>query len=183
MSKSVIELVADELLVRRAHAGDSSAFAEFATRWWPIIGHTAWSLLGNTSQAVAVTEEVLVAALRSAWQSEVPVRFAMYRLAIWLAIVRRRSSRRGARPETPMLEALECLNQVDRAALVLRDVEQVPVADAASILEIPAAEIRERVHRARISLVHQGAVLGSTVSWLLTPLPFVSPAVSSPAKK
>ena len=133
----------DEALVSQARSGNRAAFVEFATRWWPAIARVAWSLLGNTPQALAVTEEVLDTALCSSESFEQPVRFSLYRLAIWLAFARRRSEPR-----------LDGMTSMDRAALTLRDVEDVSVADAAAILEIPADEIRTRLHRARMALIN-----------------------------
>ena len=133
-------------------SGDRAAFVEFATRWWPIVARVAWSLLGNTPQSLAVTEEVLDTALCSREPFDQPVRFSMYRLAIWLAFARRRSS---PRPDG--------MTSMDRAALALRDVEDVPIADAAVILGISPEEIRTRVHRARMALIPEPmrAVLAS----------------------
>ena len=133
----------DEALVSQARSGDRAAFVQFATRWWPAIARVAWSLLGNTPQALAVTEEVLDTALCSQESFAEPVRFSMYRLAIWLAFARRRS---GPRPDG--------MTSMDRAAVTLRDVEDVPVADAAAILGISAGEIRMRVQRARMALIN-----------------------------
>src|ERR1043165_4239856 len=149
----------DEVLVRKARSGDPVAFAEFATRWWPVVSRVAWSMLGNASQALATTEEVLGVALHSAQRPAPPVRLSMSRLAIWLAIIRRRSSRRAARPQTSVFEALGGLDNQDRAVFVLRDVEQLSVAEGAAVLEISPAEGRGQAHRARMQLTR---TLGET---------------------
>ena len=144
--------VLDEALLRRARSGDAAAIVEFATRWWPIVSRVAWSMLGNTSQAIATTEEVLGVALHSPQPPAAPMRLSMYRLAIWLAIIRRRSSRTDPRPRTPVFEALTSLDNQDRAAFLLRDVERLSTAEAAAILEISPAEVRGQAHRARMQL-------------------------------
>jgi predicted DNA-binding protein (UPF0251 family) len=118
-------------------------------------------MLGHTSQAIATTEEVLGVALHSPQPLAGPARLSMYRLAIWLAIIRRRSSARAARPRTPVFDALSDLDSQDRAAFVLRDVEQLSVADAAAILEIAPAEVRSQTHRARMHLTR---ALGETAT-------------------
>ena len=161
MAKEMIE-VADDLLVRRARAGDGSASARFATRWWPRIGRFAWSMLGNVSQARAVTEEVICTALESPEAPDVPVARLMYRLALWLAIVRRRSN--GALMEqSPVLHALDRLDHMDRAAFLLRDVEDLSLAELAAVLELSEIEAQAQVHRARILLTH---LLGDLASSL-----------------
>jgi DNA-directed RNA polymerase specialized sigma24 family protein len=166
MSQAVTESIADEVLVRRARSGDPAACVEFATRWWPIVSRVAWSMLGSTSQALATTEEVLGVALHSPQPLAAPVRFSLYRLAIWLAIIRRRSSRRAARPHTPLFDALTDLDNQDRAAFVLRDVEQLSLSDAAAILEILPAEVQSQAHRARMQLTR---VLGEAASAVVEP--------------
>lgn len=153
MSKAMIE-VADEVLVRRARAGDGAAFADFARRWWPLIGRFAWSMLGNASQAVEVTEEVIGTVLVAPQAPDIPVRRFMYRLTIWRAIVRRHSSTCAVPPASPILQALDRLGRMERAAFLLRDVEQLSLAETAAILESPAAQVQAQVHRARVLLTH-----------------------------
>lgn len=154
MSKTMTDAV-DEVLVRRARAGDGAAFEAFARRWWPVIGRFAWSMLGNTPQAIAVTEEVLGTVLESPRTPDIPIGRLMYRLAIWLAIVRRRrSNTRAIAPASPVLQALDRLNRMDRAAFLLRDVEQLSLSETAATLESPAAEVETQVHRARVLLAH-----------------------------
>ena len=149
MSKAL--MVTDEVLVRRARAGDGAAFVKFATRWWPVVGRVAWSMLGNVAQAVTVTEEAIRIVLESPQEPEPPITCCMYRLVVWLAILRRRSNLCAAlAPASPMFDALDRLNSVDRAALLLRDVEQLSVPEVAAVLECEAAEVRARVHRARL---------------------------------
>jgi DNA-directed RNA polymerase specialized sigma24 family protein len=153
MSKVMVE-VADEMLVRRARAGDGAAFVTFATRWWPRIGRFAWSMLGNASQARAVTEETVRVALESPQAPDSPVDRFMYRLALWLAIVRRRSNTSAVAPESPVLQALDRLSHMDRAAFLLRDVEQLSLPETTAILESPVAEVQAQVHRSRMLLNH-----------------------------
>lgn len=153
MSKTMTDAV-DEVLVRRARAGDGAAFETFARRWWPVIARFAWSMLGNAPQAIAVTEEVLGTVLESPRTPDIPIGRLMYRLAIWLAIVRRRSNRRAIAPASPVLQALDRLNRMDRAAFLLRDVEQLSLSETAATLESPAAEVETQVHRARVLLAH-----------------------------
>jgi DNA-directed RNA polymerase specialized sigma24 family protein len=161
MSKGVNESGPDELLLRRARSGDPVAVVQFASRFWPMISRVAWSMLGNTPQAIATTEEVLGVALHSSQPPGPPVRLSMYRLAIWLAIIRRRSSRRAPPAQTEIFDALANVDNQDRAAFVLRDVEQLPVSDVAAILEISPAEVQGKAHRATMQLTR---VLGPLAS-------------------
>jgi RNA polymerase sigma-70 factor, ECF subfamily len=49
-------------------------------------------------------------------------------------------------------EALECIDDRTRAAFVLRDLVQLPVEEAAVILQTPPPVVRQNVHRARLML-------------------------------
>jgi DNA-directed RNA polymerase specialized sigma24 family protein len=49
-------------------------------------------------------------------------------------------------------DALGHLDELDHASFVLRDVERIPVDEAAAILEIPSESVSERTHRAALML-------------------------------
>ena len=49
-------------------------------------------------------------------------------------------------------EGIERLPEIYRMAFVLRDLEEMPTAEVASVLGIDAAAVRQRVHRARLML-------------------------------
>ena len=164
MTKDLREPTSDELLLQRARSGNRDAFVAFASRWWPIIARVAWSMLGDASHAGRATEEVLGIALLTWQRPELPVRLWMYRLAIWLAIVRGRSGPSATRARTPLFEALGELDTKDRAAFVLCDVEDLPVADASAVLEAPPAEIGRQTHRARMHLARALGVDGSDLT-------------------
>jgi DNA-directed RNA polymerase specialized sigma24 family protein len=153
MSSCMIQMV-DEVLVRRARAGDGAAFVRFATRWWPRIGRFAWGMLRNASQARAVTEEVIGAVLESPHPPELPVARFMYRLALWLVVVRRRANGSAVAAESPILDALDRLDHMDRAAFLLRDVEQLSLRETAAVLESSETEVQARIHRSRVLLTH-----------------------------
>jgi DNA-directed RNA polymerase specialized sigma24 family protein len=160
MSNALI-MVADEVLLSRARAGDGAAVVSFANRWWPIIGRFAWSMLGNASQAVKVTNEVVGTVLQSPPPIEIPVGRFVYRLALWLAIVRRRSGTYAATVGSPILEGLGRLNCIERAAFLLRDVEQLSLTETAAVLEAPADQVQAHVHRARVVLAHHLGALAN----------------------
>jgi DNA-directed RNA polymerase specialized sigma24 family protein len=151
MSNAMV-MVPDEVLLNRARAGDGAAVVSFANRWWPVIGRFAWSILGNASQAAAVTREVVGTALQSSRLPEIPLGRFMYRLALWLAIIRRRSSACAGHPQSPILQALDRLNRTERAAFLLRDVEQLSLAETAAVLEGRVSQVQAQVHRARLVL-------------------------------
>ena len=153
MSNAMIT-VADEVLFSRARSGDRAAVVNFANRWWPVIGRFVWGMLGNASQSAAVTEEVVGTVLQSPESAEIPVGRLMYRLALRLMNGWRRSSTRAAEKPSGILEALNRLDWMERAAFLLRDVEQLSLSETTAVLEAPAAQVRAHVHRARVVLTH-----------------------------
>jgi DNA-directed RNA polymerase specialized sigma24 family protein len=133
--------------------GDPAALVRFATRWWVPVYRMCWNMLGNPSEAAAATEETLLREIRSARPADASLRISLYRLATWFALVRRRSGVRPAGRRTRIREALDQLDDLDRAAVLLRDVERLAVDDVATILGTSAEDVRGRVHRARLLLI------------------------------
>jgi len=127
--------IEDDLLLGRARRGDRVAFAQMATRWWPPVFRLALNMLANASQASAATEETVFALLESQASSDVPIRTLVYRLALQFSLLRRRWIPPALEPSVPIREALQRLDDLDRAALLLRDVEMLPVEEVASILD------------------------------------------------
>ena len=141
----------DALRVRRARQGDRAAYVEFTTRWWPTVSRLAWGMLGDTPQAISVTGEAFVSVLEGPNEPELPAGRCLYRLAIFLSILRRRAKPRVA--ASPLLNALDQLDHLDRAAWLLRDAEELSSVEIAAVLETDDAEVRERTHRARVLLM------------------------------
>jgi RNA polymerase sigma-70 factor (ECF subfamily) len=52
----------------------------------------------------------------------------------------------------PIRETLQRLDALDRAAFVLREIEQLSIEEAAAVLEISPESIRQRTHRASLIL-------------------------------
>jgi DNA-directed RNA polymerase specialized sigma24 family protein len=142
----------EELLLQQARRGDTVSFVAFATHWWLPISRIAWNLLGNVSEAASVAEEVLLSEFRTVRSGNVRLRVSLYRLAVRLALDRRRSVARTIGRSTHIHDALEQLQDLDRVALLLRDVEQLPAHEVAAILEATPEETRTRTHRARLRL-------------------------------
>jgi len=142
----------DARLLERARSGDAAAFVEFATRWWAPVSRISWNMLGNVSDAGAVTEEVLLTGLRAPKAARGRLEISLYRLAIRLCIARRRSGHRASGRPTQLHQALDQLNDLDRAALVLCDGEGLAAQEAGLVLEASPEETRARVHLARALL-------------------------------
>jgi len=155
----------DAALAEESRRGNANAFVKLATRWWAPVYRIAWNMSGKTSFAAEVTEQALLAGLRSSepWPpSGAPFKTFLYRVAIHLALKRGPTAVR-LKPWTAhaggIWQALEQLDRLDRAALVLREIEQLSVEDAGEILGTSPAETRMRAHRA---LLYLTCLLGQT---------------------
>jgi RNA polymerase sigma-70 factor, ECF subfamily len=155
----------DAALAEESRRGDAEAFVKLATRWWAPVYRVAWNMSGSTSFAAEVTEEALLAGLCSAkpWpRSAAPLKTFLYRVAMRLSLERGPTAARlkpWTTPARSIRQALEHLDRLDRAALVLREVEQLSLEEAGEILGASPAEVRVRAHRA---LLYLTCLLGHT---------------------
>ena len=134
----------------------------------------AWNMLGSAAEAEQATQQTLLITMRFPERAsfDVPV----YAVAIDVALLRLGPVRRpmaelpdayrarfdwsdlldelSQRPDLAetIREMLQRLDGMDRAAFVLREIEQLSIEETADILRIPADEVRGRVHRALVLL-------------------------------
>jgi RNA polymerase sigma-70 factor (ECF subfamily) len=172
----------DDVLAERMRRGEHVAFAMLTTRYWTAVHRIARNMLPDESRAREVAEETFLRALRSPdwYPRDAPFKVSLYRLAIILSIIQRRPgpvSRGGSLwprfdaggrlvvPEgdwselagrrdlaEQIREGLEHVEDLDRAAFVLRAMEQVPLEEAAAILRTSPETIRDRAHRVCLCL-------------------------------
>jgi RNA polymerase sigma-70 factor, ECF subfamily len=150
-----------------------SDFSELYSRHAPDVYRFALYLSGNRHEAEDVTSETFV----RAWTATVPIRTATakgYLLTIARNLFLQRLSRRSrhvalddqlrdprasteARAEQNSelqvaLAALQRLPEGDRAALVMRALDELPYEEIARALQISLSAAKVRVHRARLAL-------------------------------
>lgn len=168
-------------LVVRAQRGDREAFGQLAEQFQRTVYAVCLSRLGNPSEALELTQEVFLHALRRLDQLREPERFAGWvrQIAVRLAI--NRATRRVALPsvETQVLEGagaqrddpldeliareraarlwdgLGRLKPLDREALVAFYIHGKSLVEIADQLEIPLGTIKRRLHVARKRLKAQ----------------------------
>jgi hypothetical protein len=157
---------ADNALVHKASRGDPAAFVELATRWWTPVYRFSRNMLESACEAAEATEQVLQFAVRfpDAVGRTLPFGVSLYGVAVDFTLLRCPSTRRSAAESSPgpqlaerirgMLQRLEFL---DRAAFILREVEQFSLEETVAILRIPPAEVRARAHRATVALTRMPA--------------------------
>ena len=172
----------DEALLERARRGDRDAFAAIVTRHQDELYTMALRMLGTPYDAADVVQETFLRAytripeLRGA-----TVRAWLFRVAINCAHdVQRRATRRptspledsegnvielpdpGLGPEASALmrervgavrDALQALPSDFRAAVVLRDVNELTYEEMSEALRIPIGTVKSRLSRARHLLV------------------------------
>lgn len=175
------EELPDDALLQRMQTGDRDAFAALTTRYWPAV-HRIASNMSDESRAGPIAEEAFLQALRApGWfPPDSPFHVSLYRLAIVLSLIQRRPGpalraesllpqfdARGrlvvpdddgdelaARRDLAerLREGLDHVDELDRAAFVLRAIEEVSLDDAAAILRTTPRAIRDGAHRACLLL-------------------------------
>jgi RNA polymerase sigma-70 factor (ECF subfamily) len=172
----------DATLVPRARRGDPDAFAELMARYQDRVYNTCYRLCGDEADALDLTQATFLRALESLSRFEARASFYtwLFRIAVNLALSARRQRRR--RPTVPLADpddsrlarqdrrsdpaqeidvretyaqvqaALERLEPEFRAAVVLKDIEDLDYATIAEILEVPIGTVKSRIYRGRTML-------------------------------
>ncbi|MFO0801409.1 MAG: RNA polymerase sigma factor [Gemmataceae bacterium] len=138
------------------------AYRDHAARVYAV----ALRLLGDPAAAEAVTHEVLPRVVRRL--AVAPVESAdrswLYQVTVAAVLARRRAraAAPAARPEpgatagpnpwSQLEAAIRALPEPYRDPFVLADVEGLPEAEVATLIGVSAAEVRDRLHQARLRL-------------------------------
>jgi DNA-directed RNA polymerase specialized sigma24 family protein len=102
----------------------------------------AWNMLGDAAAALRIVEETLVASPSSA-SLVAPV----------FERIRARAAPARVDGRGDLAAMVQSLELVDRAAFLLRVVEEVSAQDTAEVLGMTAREVRSRTHRATLLLM------------------------------
>ena len=162
-------------LIDRARAGDRTAFGELVERFQPAVYAVALARLRDVNEAVELTQEVFIHALRKldqlrdprcfvGWLRQITVRMAINR-------VTRQAPCRGAEPEViqnapaadagplanliraeqraEVLQGLEELKPLDRDTLVAFYLRGRSLVQMSREFETPVGTIKRRLHVAR----------------------------------
>jgi RNA polymerase sigma-70 factor (ECF subfamily) len=167
----------DRLLLAAHVAGDPDAFTTLVRRHQDRLWAVALRTLGDREDAADALQEALISAYRAAggYRGEAKVTTWLHRVVVNACLDRVR--RNKVRPTVPMPEdggpidphdrlgdretameieaALATLPPEQRAALVLVDVQGMPVDDAAAALGVPAGTVKSRCARGRARLAEQ----------------------------
>ncbi len=160
-------LLADHL------AGNPDAFARLVRRHRDRLWAVALRTTGDPEDAADALQDALISALRGAagYRGDAAVTTWLHRIVINASLDRIR--RRQARPAVPLdghepqarrddhaatvarldiRAALARLPEPQRVALILVDLEDMSIAEAAHILEVPEGTVKSRCSRARTAM-------------------------------
>lgn len=166
-------------LVREIKRGNEQAFAELVRRYRSQVAALAYKMVGDYDEAADIAQNVFVKMSRNIWRYDERKKFYtwLYRITVNAAIdyIRKHSRHRHEPLENfqNVLEhldygpdasfrlqqidgyirrAAESLNDKQRSAFVLRDVEGCKIDDVADIMNMPEATVRWYLHRARTKI-------------------------------
>jgi RNA polymerase sigma-70 factor (ECF subfamily) len=172
----------EEELVRRARAGDRSAFEELVRCHADRLHAVVLRFVADREAAQEVTQETFLRAWRGIARFEGRSRFFTWLYRIGINEAKRRAEREPAErtvslDEEPILEApdwsqapetraeqgdlrrvledsIRALPIEYRTPVILRDVEGLTTEEAAEVMELSEAAFKSRLHRARLVLRH-----------------------------
>lgn len=163
----------DQALLRAHVAGDAGAFSELVRRHRDRLWAVALRTLGDREEAADALQDALISAFRAAgtYRGEAAVTTWLHRVVVNACLDRIR--RRQARPTVPLgasevvsrwdehgraetridvQAALATLPEGQRTAIVLVDMQDMSVAEAAVVLGVAEGTVKSRCSRGRAAL-------------------------------
>ena len=175
---SGIDSEAEEFIVllKRAIAGDVSAFERIIVRYERRVLSLAWRLLGKQEDAQDASQEVFLRAFRYLHRFDSRRPFEPWLMKMAVNVCHDLGKKRQRQPEglrdpdtvqatgSPhddlhseerrkiLYQALQELPEKERAAIVLRDIEGLSTAEVAEILNSSEATVRSQICTARLKI-------------------------------
>jgi RNA polymerase sigma-70 factor (ECF subfamily) len=163
------ELGSDEAIVQRVLSGERALYEILVRRHNQRLYRAARAILRNESEVEDVMQEAYVQAFAHLAQFRAEARFSTWltRIAVHEALARKRRAQRQTEVEEPVVvitpeqqagsrelaklleRAIDTLPDNFREVLMMRTVEDMSVADTASVLDIPEDTVKTRLFRAR----------------------------------
>ena len=163
--------LADELLAVRCQLGEPAAFDALVERWHPSLQRYVRRLVDDDERAADVLQDAWLRILRALPGLRDPARlrpwlFGITRRAVMDRLRRQYAEPAGDGPESADLAApepdIELIDDIDamhaelatlplaeREVLVLYYLRELPLAQVAEVLAVPAGTVKSRLFRAR----------------------------------
>jgi len=163
----------DVELVRRFLSGREEAFVELMNRHERRVYNLAYRMLGRTEDARDATQEAFLSCFRHLpdFRGESAFSTWLHRIAVnaCFDILRRRPPITTSLEDQPdaaqspdhaertaqaadVQRALLAVPSEFRAALIMHEIQDLPVEEIATILGIPTGTVKSRLHRGRVAL-------------------------------
>lgn len=163
-------------IIRKIKDGDDRAFSELVRLYHNQVAALAHKMVGDYDEAADIAQNVFVKTSRNIWRYDETKKFYtwLYRITVNASIDYMRKHNRHhhesienvrEKPDdnydTPEIsfqrgqirqyidEATSTLNDKQRSAFILRDVDGCHINDVANIMDMPEATVRWYLHRAR----------------------------------
>ena len=163
-------------IIAQIKRGNQHAFTELVQRYQSQVASLAYRMVGDYDEAADITQDVFVKMSRNLWRYDQKKKFYtwLYRITVNASIDYMRKHKRHRHDQldnvqenlvsidhTPendyqrqqlnrhIRQATKTLNEKQRSAFLLRDVEGCKIDDVADIMDMPEATVRWYLHRAR----------------------------------
>jgi len=166
-------------IIRKIKAGDERLFSGLVRLYHNQVAALAYKMVGDYDEAADITQNVFVKTSRNIWRYDENKKFYtwLYRITVNASIdymrkhnrhhhesienVREKPDENSDTPEMSYQrgqlrqyidEAANTLNDKQRSAFMLRDVDGCHINDVANIMNMPEATVRWYLHRARAKI-------------------------------
>lgn len=166
-------------VIRKIKAGNDKAFSELVKLYYNQVAALAYKMVGDYDEAADIAQNVFVKTSRNIWRYDENKKFYtwLYRITVNASIdymrkhnrhhhesidhVREKADEKFDTPEVTYQrgqlrqyidEAAGSLNDKQRSAFMLRDVDGCHINDVANIMDMPEATVRWYLHRARAKI-------------------------------
>lgn len=167
----------EEILVLKAQAGDSRAFEILYRAYQPSLAKFAYRLTGNEASAMDAVQDAWIMTARKLKELDNPAMFRarIFKAVRWRALdqIRRQTgahlslddealdvesaprTRDGLLTSDQLTALIGSLPEIERQAIYLFYLEEMKVAEIATVLDIPPGTVKSRLNRARARLQEQ----------------------------
>jgi len=163
----------DQELIRRFRQGDRDAFVALMARHEAKVYNLAYRMLGRAEDASDATQEAFLSCFRhlGSFRGDAAFSTWLHRIAVnaCFDLIRRRPATTSLDQEitepaavadhaeqaaaaADVHRALLAIPPEFRAVLILHELQDVPVEEIASALDVPVGTVKSRLHRGRVAL-------------------------------